>query len=113
MGKCNRSAHRWRDRAAVHYEVGRYELATRAKHKNDTCYALKERGIVEGRRPGILRYAGASPQATEAEESERLCGIVITAWTNAEKHKKPGHVMAHTGRGEGTPKLGCDKCCQT
>jgi hypothetical protein len=58
----SRSAHRWRDRAAAHYEASHYKRATSAKGKKDACYALKERGIMEGHRLGILRYAGASPQ---------------------------------------------------
>jgi hypothetical protein len=59
----SRSAHRWRDRAAAHYDGGHYRSATTAKTKKDTCYAMKELGIAEAHRQGILCYAGASPQA--------------------------------------------------
>ena len=64
----SRSAHRWRDRAAACYDSGRYKSASSAKTKKEACYALKERGIMEGHRQKVLRYIGASPQGMAVYE---------------------------------------------
>ncbi len=64
----SRAAHRWRDASQRQYQVGNYGLARYSSHQKRHFYALKERGIVEGYRQGLLRYVGQSPQGLAVYE---------------------------------------------
>jgi len=58
----SRAAHRWRDAASAQYEAGTYGLATHSSRRKRRLYELKERGIAEAYKQGLLRYAGQTAQ---------------------------------------------------
>lgn len=52
------AAHRMRDTAQSHYRGSRHGLATHARTTKEALYALKDRGIAEAFRRGLLTYDG-------------------------------------------------------
>jgi hypothetical protein len=66
--EASRAAHRERDAASNAYNEGRHILAGNARQRKNKWYALKDRGIVEAHKQGLLRYIGASPQGMAVYE---------------------------------------------
>lgn len=66
--EASRAAHRERDAAQGAYLDRRHRLAGNASGRKRQWYALKDRGIAEAYRRGLLRYAGASPQGMAVYE---------------------------------------------
>lgn len=58
----SRSAHRERDAAEEAYQERRHSNAGKHKLLKVRYYALKDRGIAEAYRRGLLRFAGVAPQ---------------------------------------------------
>lgn len=58
-------------------QAGRYKSAPHAKHKKNTCSALKERGVAEEHRLGILRYPDTSPQEVGVYEYADSFGLRV------------------------------------
>lgn len=52
------AAHRARDAAQSHYSGSRHGLARHGRETKETLYALKDRGIAEAFRQGLLTYDG-------------------------------------------------------
>ena len=66
--EASRADHRYRDASREYYSTGRHDLAGKARKRKDEWYGLKDRGIVEAHKQGLVRYIGASPQGMAVYE---------------------------------------------
>lgn len=63
----NRTAKRYRDKAAAHYNAAQYGFATAARETKEHLYSLKDRGMVCAYRQGLLRATGTHGPLTYYE----------------------------------------------